>query len=213
MWLIHVGFMSYEAGAGRRKNVMATAMKNILTIAVVTPTFYYFGWWIYGCFSTGIIPFSPGDFLEQRGRGAAGHLVVRGPDGELLLDHVSVGGQLRAEPDRPPLGRLLGRVPPLLVDDRFDPLGRAHRARAALGLPDPRLHPRLGHLDPRRLVGLERLRLPADALRIPRLDRRARRARRRGRLHPRRPPQPRPADRQVHAGRASRGPSGPTTCT
>ena len=50
MWLIHVGFMSYEAGAGRRKNVMSTAMKNILTIAVVTPRFYYFGWWIYGCF-------------------------------------------------------------------------------------------------------------------------------------------------------------------
>src|SRR3954463_6691129 len=65
MWLIHVGFMSYEAGAGRRKNVMATAMKNILTIAVVTPTFYYFGWWIYGCFNKGIIPFSPGDFANS----------------------------------------------------------------------------------------------------------------------------------------------------
>jgi ammonium transporter, Amt family len=60
MWLIHVGFMSYEAGVSRRKNVMATAMKNILTIAVVTPTFYYFGWWIYGCFSKGIIPYTPG---------------------------------------------------------------------------------------------------------------------------------------------------------
>lgn len=63
MWLIHVGFMSYEAGVARRKNVMATAMKNILTIAVVTPTFYYFGWWIYGCFNKGIIPFTPGDLL------------------------------------------------------------------------------------------------------------------------------------------------------
>jgi Amt family ammonium transporter len=59
MWLIHVGFMSYEAGVSRRKNVMATAMKNILTIAVVTPTFYYFGWWIYGCFSKGLIPYTP----------------------------------------------------------------------------------------------------------------------------------------------------------
>ena len=49
MWLIHAGFMSYEAGVARRKNVMATAMKNILTIAVVTPTFYYFGWWVYNC--------------------------------------------------------------------------------------------------------------------------------------------------------------------
>jgi ammonium transporter, Amt family len=68
MWLIHVGFMSYEAGAGRRKNVMSTAMKNILTIAVVTPTFYYFGWWIYGCFNNGIVPFSPADFLDSAGK-------------------------------------------------------------------------------------------------------------------------------------------------
>ena len=53
MWLIHVGFMAYEGGASRRKNLMSTAMKNILTIAVVTPTFYYFGWYIYGCFQPG----------------------------------------------------------------------------------------------------------------------------------------------------------------
>jgi ammonia channel protein AmtB len=53
MWLIHAGFMAYEAGAARRKNIMSTAMKNILTIAVVTPTFYYFGWYIYGCFQEG----------------------------------------------------------------------------------------------------------------------------------------------------------------
>src|SRR5215218_6887764 len=53
MWLIHVGFMAYEAGAARRKNIMSTAMKNILTIAVVTPSFYYFGWYIYGCFEHG----------------------------------------------------------------------------------------------------------------------------------------------------------------
>lgn len=61
MWLIHVGFMSYEAGASRRKNVISTAMKNILTIAVVTPTFYYIGWWIYGCFQEGFIPSSSTD--------------------------------------------------------------------------------------------------------------------------------------------------------
>ena len=53
MWLIQVGFMAYETGVARRKNIMATAMKNILTIAVVTPTFYYFGWYIYGCFQEG----------------------------------------------------------------------------------------------------------------------------------------------------------------
>jgi ammonium transporter, Amt family len=59
MWLIHVGFMSYEAGVSRRKNVMATAMKNILTIAAVTPTMYYFGWWIYNCNQPGFPPIGP----------------------------------------------------------------------------------------------------------------------------------------------------------
>jgi ammonium transporter, Amt family len=56
MWLIHVGFMAYEAGAVRRKNVMSVAVKNILTIAVITPTFYFLGWWIYGCMQEGFIP-------------------------------------------------------------------------------------------------------------------------------------------------------------
>jgi ammonia channel protein AmtB len=53
MWLIHVGFLLYEGGVARRKNVMSTVFKNFLTIAVVTPVFYYLGWWIYGCFQTG----------------------------------------------------------------------------------------------------------------------------------------------------------------
>jgi ammonia channel protein AmtB len=59
MWLIHVGFMAYEGGASRRKNLMSTAMKNILTIAVVTPTFYYVGWYIYGCFEPGFPTVGP----------------------------------------------------------------------------------------------------------------------------------------------------------
>src|ERR671916_521363 len=58
MWLIHAGFMTYEAGVVRRKNVLATALKNILTIAVVTPTFYYVGWWIYNCNQPGL-PIGP----------------------------------------------------------------------------------------------------------------------------------------------------------
>src|SRR5829696_2313568 len=58
MWLIHAGFMSYETGVARKKNALATAMKNILTIAVVTPTFYYFGWWIYNCNQPGL-PIGP----------------------------------------------------------------------------------------------------------------------------------------------------------
>src|SRR5919106_1053414 len=58
MWLIHVGFMSYETGVARKKNAISTAMKNILTIAVVTPSFYYFGWWIYNCNQAGL-PIGP----------------------------------------------------------------------------------------------------------------------------------------------------------
>ena len=70
MWLIHAGFMSYEAGVARRKNVMATAMKNILTIAVVTPTFYYFGWMIYNCAQPGIADLPWQQRLHRRRRAA-----------------------------------------------------------------------------------------------------------------------------------------------
>jgi ammonia channel protein AmtB len=47
MFLIHVGFCTYEVGVSRRKNHMATLMKNAMVIPVVTITFYLFGWWIY----------------------------------------------------------------------------------------------------------------------------------------------------------------------
>ena len=72
MWLIHAGFMTYEAGVVRRKNVLATAMKNILTIAVVTPTFYYVGWWIYNCNQPGL-PIGPNstDFTAVACRAAS----------------------------------------------------------------------------------------------------------------------------------------------
>ena len=56
MWIIHVGFLAYEAGVSRRKNVLMTMMKNLLTLAVVTPTFFLFGWWIYYAFNNGLIP-------------------------------------------------------------------------------------------------------------------------------------------------------------
>ena len=50
---------------------MSTAMKNILTIAVVTPTFYYFGWYIYGCFEEGW-PKSGHDSPDVGSRASAG---------------------------------------------------------------------------------------------------------------------------------------------
>jgi ammonia channel protein AmtB len=93
MWLIHVGFMAYEAGAARRKNIMSTAMKNILTIAVVTPTFYYFGWYIYGCFQEGwpkdghLSPTVEGlDFLSGFCGLTAPWSAAMGPN---LADHIS----------------------------------------------------------------------------------------------------------------------------
>jgi len=61
MFLIHVGFVTYEVGASRRKNVLHTIMKNTMLIPLVTVTFYLFGWWIY--FALPNVPFG-GDFSD-----------------------------------------------------------------------------------------------------------------------------------------------------
>ena len=50
MICIHAGFLAYEMGASRSKNVLAAAMKNLLTFAVVIATFFFFGWWFYNAF-------------------------------------------------------------------------------------------------------------------------------------------------------------------
>ncbi len=50
MIAIHAGFLAYEVGASRSKNVLAAAMKNLLTFAVVIATFFFFGWWFYNAF-------------------------------------------------------------------------------------------------------------------------------------------------------------------
>jgi len=70
MWLLHVGFMTYEAGVSRRKNIMSTAMKNIMTIAVVTPTFYYLGWYVYFCMEEGLKFTGSPDGAGKAGEGA-----------------------------------------------------------------------------------------------------------------------------------------------
>ena len=123
MWLIHAGFMAYEAGAARRKNIMSTAMKNILTIAVVTPTFYYFGWYIYGCMEEGW----PKD----------GHDSPRCVPGVLRAHRPLERGD-GPEPPGSRRPRLLPRVPPLLVDDGVDHVRRADRAHPPLCVPPPR---------------------------------------------------------------------------
>jgi ammonia channel protein AmtB len=56
MVLIHAGFLGYEMGASRAKNVLASGIKNILAFAFIIPTFFFFGWWIYLAFPAGIVP-------------------------------------------------------------------------------------------------------------------------------------------------------------
>ncbi|WP_308917871.1 ammonium transporter [Jannaschia sp. LMIT008] len=54
MILIHAGFLAYEMGASRLKNVLSSGVKNLLAFAFVIPTFYFFGWWVYWGFPTGL---------------------------------------------------------------------------------------------------------------------------------------------------------------
>jgi ammonium transporter, Amt family len=53
MFLIHIGFCLYEVGVSRRRNHLATLMKNTMAIPLVTITFFFFGWWIYFAFPNG----------------------------------------------------------------------------------------------------------------------------------------------------------------
>lgn len=50
MLIIHVGFLAYEGGVSRAKNVLATMVKNLITLATVGLTFFFFGWWVYNAF-------------------------------------------------------------------------------------------------------------------------------------------------------------------
>lgn len=59
MIIIHAGFLAYEMGASRMKNVLSSGVKNILAFAFMIPTFYFFGWWVYWGFPTGL-PGAPG---------------------------------------------------------------------------------------------------------------------------------------------------------
>ncbi|MEM9149950.1 MAG: ammonium transporter, partial [Cyanobacteria bacterium P01_F01_bin.3] len=50
MLIIHVGFLAYEGGVSRTKNVLATMVKNLLTLAIIGLSFFFFGWWVYNAF-------------------------------------------------------------------------------------------------------------------------------------------------------------------
>ena len=182
MWLIHVGFMSYESGVSRRKNVMSTAMKNILTIAVVTPTFYYFGWYIYGCFEHG----GPPERLHA------------GPTEfpRVLRRHVAVGRPDGAEPRRSTSASSSSSAFLLFSWTTASIMSGALIERAR--------YPRTSFAV---LLGSAVWIMDAAwgwsaggwlrQVRLPRLDRVGSRARGRGRLHARRAAQPRAANRQI----------------
>ena len=76
MLLIHVGFLAYEGGASRSKNLLATMLKNLMTLATVGLTFYFFGWWVYNGFSmwpgAGPLfgPWTNPDALSEAAKGA-----------------------------------------------------------------------------------------------------------------------------------------------
>jgi ammonia channel protein AmtB len=63
MVVIHAGFLAYEMGASRIKNVLASGVKNILAFAFIVPTMFFFGWWIYGAMPNGFIPAEATNFL------------------------------------------------------------------------------------------------------------------------------------------------------
>ncbi len=71
MLLIHVGFIAYEGGVSRTKNVLATMTKNLLTLSSVGISFFLFGFWIYNAFPfwpfTGplLTPFTNADSLSE----------------------------------------------------------------------------------------------------------------------------------------------------
>lgn len=50
MLIIHAGFLAYEGGASRTKNVLATMVKNLITLSSVGLAFFFFGWWVYNAF-------------------------------------------------------------------------------------------------------------------------------------------------------------------
>ncbi|MDR2678500.1 MAG: hypothetical protein LBB51_03580 [Zoogloeaceae bacterium] len=56
MIIIHAGFLAYEIGASRLKNVLAAGIKNILAFGFIVPTFFLFGWAIYNGFPDGLVP-------------------------------------------------------------------------------------------------------------------------------------------------------------
>lgn len=77
MLLIHVGFLAYEGGVSRTKNVLATMVKNLLTLAIIGLSFFGFGWWVYNAFPLfpvqgGVV----GPWTDQNSAGTVGEVLA-----------------------------------------------------------------------------------------------------------------------------------------
>ncbi len=92
MFMIHIGFVTYEVGASRAKNHMDTMLKNTMLMPVVAFSFYLFGWWIYFALVNG--PGIANWFTDVNGNPLEGGLVAAPfatPWSELMGAHM--GGQ------------------------------------------------------------------------------------------------------------------------
>ena len=116
MFLIHAGLLAYEFGATRPKNLNQTLVRHTMGLAVVTITWFLFGWWIYWAFNNG--PFLVGGVISNEFTAAA--LPWSERMGPHLQDNHS--------------GRLLGCLRTLLLGHGCHSLRHHDRARPHRGL-------------------------------------------------------------------------------
>ena len=95
MMLIHAGFLAYESGASRVKNVLAAAMKNLMTLAVVIPSFFFVGWFLYNAMPTGV------PRLDELAKAALPWSENMGPNIDGLRPAASSGAPSPCSPRRP----------------------------------------------------------------------------------------------------------------
>lgn len=59
MFLIHAGLCAYEVGASRRKNISQTITRHVMSLPLITITWFLFSWWLYFAFNNGPFIFGP----------------------------------------------------------------------------------------------------------------------------------------------------------
>ena len=152
MFLIHVGFCTYEVGVSRRRNHLKTLMKNAMVIPLVTITFFFFGWWIYFALPNGPVHRIEGKGLDSRRRAPAPTNTRRGRRrwAPTLQDHIT--------------GVFWAAFLLFSMDGGLDRVGLADRTRQVGRVLDHRRDDRVGDLDHRCGLGLAFRRLDGEAV-------------------------------------------------